>query len=106
VGDEFQYYPSPDASYTATLTYYARIPALSVSATTNWLLTAHPDAYLYGALLQAAPYLRDNDALQVYGAGYTAALSSIRAAERTQAGKLRVDTGLIQRRSYDIYRDI
>ena len=26
--------------------YYAKIPALSVSNTTNWLLTAHPDLYL------------------------------------------------------------
>jgi len=30
--------------------YYAKIPALSVSNTTNWLLTAHPDLYLAGAL--------------------------------------------------------
>jgi len=33
--------------------YYKKIPALSDSATTNWLLTAHPDAYLFGSLVEA-----------------------------------------------------
>jgi hypothetical protein len=33
--------------------YFARIPALSDAAPTNWLLTAHPDLYLFGALTEA-----------------------------------------------------
>jgi hypothetical protein len=33
--------------------YYQRIPALSDAAPTNWLLTAHPDLYLFGALAEA-----------------------------------------------------
>ncbi len=33
--------------------YYQKIPALSASATTNWLLTAHPDVYLFGSLVEA-----------------------------------------------------
>jgi len=33
--------------------YLQKIPALSDSATTNWLLTAHPDLYLFGALVEA-----------------------------------------------------
>jgi len=37
-------------SATARLRYRRDIPALSDDNTTNWLLTAHPDAYLYGAL--------------------------------------------------------
>jgi hypothetical protein len=35
------------------LDYYAKVPALSDSATTNWLLTAHPDLYLFGAMVEA-----------------------------------------------------
>ena len=35
------------------LDYYQKIPALSDSNTTNWLLTAHPDLYLFGALVEA-----------------------------------------------------
>ena len=46
-------WPKPNATYSATLIYQQAIPALSATNQTNWLLTAHPDAYLFGALLQA-----------------------------------------------------
>ncbi len=36
-----------------TFKYFAKVPALSDSATTNWLLTAHPDLYLFGSLVEA-----------------------------------------------------
>ncbi len=45
--------PTPDASYSATLEYYG-FTGLSVSATTNWLLTNYPHVYLRGALREAA----------------------------------------------------
>jgi hypothetical protein len=35
------------------LLYYQRIPALSDVATANWLLAAHPDLYLFGAMVEA-----------------------------------------------------
>jgi hypothetical protein len=34
--------------------YSQKVPALSDSATTNWLLTSHPDAYLFGTLTMSA----------------------------------------------------
>jgi hypothetical protein len=33
--------------------YYQKIPALSNTNTTNWLMSAHPDLYLFGALAEA-----------------------------------------------------
>jgi hypothetical protein len=36
------------------------VTSLSDSVTTNWMLTANPDVYLYGALLEAQPYLQDD----------------------------------------------
>lgn len=44
--------PKDDAS-NVQLVYYQKITALSDNATTNWLLTAHPDAYLFGSLVEA-----------------------------------------------------
>jgi hypothetical protein len=41
------------------LLYSQKVPALSVSATTNWLLTAHPDAYLFGSLTMSATLTSD-----------------------------------------------
>lgn len=46
-------WPSPDTTYSATLIYRQAIPAVTSANQTNWLLTAHPDAYLFGTLLQA-----------------------------------------------------
>ena len=67
IGDQFQIVPAPDSTYDAELTYYAKIPALSGSNTSNWLLTKAPDIYLYGALMEAAPYLDDDARIQVWG---------------------------------------
>jgi hypothetical protein len=33
--------------------YFQKVPALSDSAPANWLLTAHPDLYLFGSLVEA-----------------------------------------------------
>ena len=59
------------------LLYYQKIPALSASNTTNWLLTAHPDVYLYGALMQSAPYLDDDQRMQVWSTLYGNAVQAV-----------------------------
>ena len=59
--------------------YRASVPALSDSVTTNWLLTSAPDAYLYGALLQAAPYLSDDNRIGVWGSLYENAITELNA---------------------------
>ena len=106
VGGELQFFPSPDRAYDVELTYHAKIPALSVSNPSNWVLAEAPDAYLYGALLQAAPYLRDNEAAQVWNAGFTAALDGLRMADRTPAGLLRVEPSLREQRAYSVTTDL
>lgn len=73
-------YPTPDLTYNASLVYYARIPALSDSNTTNWLLTEAPDAYLYGALMQSAPYLKDDARIAVWQSLYAAAVGNLNAS--------------------------
>ncbi len=81
VGGEFRFYPSPDSAYSSELAYWAKIPALSNSNTSNWVLSSHPDAYLYGSLLQAAPYMRDNEQAQVWSSGFDAAIEGIITAD-------------------------
>ena len=53
-------YTFPLSSTDIELTYYAKIPALSGSATTNWLLLAHPNLYLHACLLYAAEWRKDD----------------------------------------------
>jgi hypothetical protein len=57
-----QFGPMPDGEYTVNLTYMAKIPALSSTNQTNWLLSTNADAYVYSTLWQAAAWLEDLDA--------------------------------------------
>ena len=97
VGETFELFPTPDATYTMELVYYQEIPKLSASQTTNWLLGDAPDAYLYGALLQAAPYLGEDERVSVWAQLYAGAIASLNAAsdrtKQTSAGmRIQVNT--------------
>lgn len=58
---------APSDNTALTFDYFQKIPALSNSNTTNWLLTAHPDAYLCGALTEAYAYTKDPDNMSLWG---------------------------------------
>ena len=61
LGTTIQLAPAPSASVEVAIDYYQTIPALTSTNTVNWLLTAYPDAYLYGVLAVAYDYLRDDN---------------------------------------------
>lgn len=58
--------PTPNQSYVSRLAYWRTVPSLSDSAPTNWLLTKHPDIYLYGTLVESAPYLKDDERIPIW----------------------------------------
>lgn len=70
--------PSPDSTYTSSIVYYTKIPALTDSATTNWLLDSHPDIYLYGLLVEAEPYLKNDERLPVWASQLDKSLAELR----------------------------
>jgi len=45
------------------MVYRRRLPALSITNQTNWLMTLAPDVYLYGTLVQAEAFLGEDDRL-------------------------------------------
>ena len=92
VAGKLEVWPAPDGEYEGELLYVARIPPLSDSEPTNWLLTEAPDAYLYGSLLQSAPYLVEDERTQVWGSLYEAAVQNLnQASERARhSGPLRL----------------
>lgn len=77
---QIEIFPTPDDTYDASLLYYARVPALSNANTTNWLLTEAPDAYLYGALVHSAPYLKDDQRLTVWEALFKLTLDTLNSS--------------------------
>ena len=81
VGGQIRVLPVPDSTYTAELIYYAKLSKLSSSVASNWLLTQAPDVYLYGSLLQAAPYLKDDARIPVWSSIYTRGLEELQVAD-------------------------
>jgi hypothetical protein len=93
IGSNLQFGPTPDAAYTLELTYRQKIPALSDSSTTNWLLTAYPNAYLYGALCAAQPYLMNDARLGTFQALYQEAVAGINRIDWYTGSTMRVRAG-------------
>lgn len=75
-GSEIELAPTPDAAYTVEMVYRTNIPALATNST-NWLLTLAPDLYLYGALLESAPYIKEDGRIQTWALGFSTALDGL-----------------------------
>jgi hypothetical protein len=73
--------PTQTSDDTLTVRYYARVPALSAEVPTNVFLTASPALYLYGSLVQSAPFLGDDARMQVWGSMYTQAAEAVQNAD-------------------------
>jgi hypothetical protein len=74
-GEAIEVFPTPDTTYSGELLYYAELEPLSDSNASNWLLEMSPDAYLYGALMQSAPYLKDDARMAVWSMLYSGAVA-------------------------------
>lgn len=75
-GTEMELCPTPDKNYTIEMVYRQNIPSLATNDP-NWLLTLAPDLYLYGALLESAPYIKEDARIQIWGLGFKAALDGL-----------------------------
>ena len=81
-GDSLEVKPIPDASYTAEMTLIAPFAALSDSNTTNWLLTNHPDIYLYGSLVSTNGYIMNDERMVLWKQLYEQAVADLNAQEK------------------------
>lgn len=70
-------FPTPDSAYTLEMVYVGKIPALSSSNASNWVLEYYPDAYLYGSLMHTAPFLEDDQRLPVWSSLFERAVDTI-----------------------------
>lgn len=74
--------PAPDSAYDVELTYWQSIPPLGDDTPDNWLLLAHPDLYVSGALTEAYIHLRDDQ-----GAGLWESRTAAKIEEINKAGR-------------------
>ncbi len=81
-------YVYPPNTSDITLDYWAKIPALSDSNADNWLLLKAPAVYLYGTLMESAPFLEDDARSAVWAQLYVAACDELsKADQRVTLGK-------------------
>jgi len=76
-GKVIEVFPDPGTDFRVVMEYYERIPTLSVAAPVNHLILSDPDAYLYGALIHSAPFLRDDARIAVWGQMYGSVVSKL-----------------------------
>lgn len=98
VAGQLQVAPPPDQSYTANIVYFEELSALSDSNTSNSVLTEAPDAYLFGALLQAAPYLEHDDRIATWREKFDRAMDQLndrrqREEDTASLGAIRLPYG-------------
>jgi hypothetical protein len=77
--------PTPDQAYEFEVLYYERIAPLSSTNQTNWLTQYAPNAMLYGTLLQAMPFLK-NDARQIFQQKYQEAITALKTEDVARVG--------------------
>jgi len=90
-GSDFEFYPSPDATYGIEVIYYSTITPLSASNTDNFLITNQPDIYLFGALVQAEPWLMNDERIGVWGALLGKGIEELRVSDQraqTESGTI------------------
>lgn len=77
LANDFQLAPIPDGVYTVKMFYFAAPEFLSGTNTSNAFLANTPDALLYGALLEAEPYLMNDARINTWGTMFDRAMASI-----------------------------
>lgn len=58
--------PTPDADYPFEVLYYELPPLLDDAVQTNWLSEYAPQLLLYGTLLEATPFLKNDERIPVW----------------------------------------
>ena len=69
--------PTPDAAYPFEILYYELPPLLDDEVQTNWLTEYAPQLILYGTLLEATPFLKNDERIGVWQQMYDRAAAML-----------------------------
>lgn len=83
-GSNFIFGPYPDSAYTLKGIYFAKFAALSADADTDWILTNHPQLYLFAALAESAPFVANDERVALWEEKFQAEKARIEQADRNE----------------------
>ena len=78
--------PTPADAYTFEVLYYERVQPLDVSNQTNWFTEYAPQAMLYGSLLQAMPFLKNDERMAMWRAEYDLIINTLKTEDLQRIG--------------------
>jgi hypothetical protein len=78
--------PTPAQNYTFEVLYYERIQPLDSSNQTNWFTIYAPQALLYGSLLQAMPFLKNDERIPMWQAQYDLIMQTLKQEDIQRIG--------------------
>jgi len=81
MANEFKFAPAPDGEYTLDMLYYAAPEYLSDTVPSNEFMANCPDLLLYGALVEAEPYLMNDARIQLWAGMFDRGLATLTAAD-------------------------
>jgi hypothetical protein len=80
IGNTVQICSNPyDATLNLALeiSYYQKLPALTSLVTTNWVSTNHPDAYIFGLMVEINSYVKDAEATMLWENRFNGVIAEI-----------------------------
>ena len=78
--------PTPAAAYNYEVLYYERSQPLDSSNQSNWFTQYAPQALLYGALLQAMPFLKNDERVPLWKAQYDQVMQVLKTEDVARIG--------------------
>ena len=69
--------PTPDAEYPFEILYYELPPLLDENVQTNWITEYAPQLLLYGTLVEATPFLKNDERIPVWQSMYDRAAAML-----------------------------
>lgn len=78
--------PTPSDDYAYEVLYYERIQPLDSSNQTNWFTQYAPQALLYGSLLQAMPFLKNDERIPMWQQQYQAIMEVLKTEDVARIG--------------------
>ena len=78
--------PTPADDYNFEVLYYERVQPLDSSNQTNWFTIYAPQALLYGSLLQAMPFLKNDDRIPMWQAQYDLIIQTLKTEDIQRIG--------------------
>jgi len=78
--------PTPDDDYAYEVLYYERLQPLDATNQSNWFTEYAPQALLYGSLLQAMPFLKNDERIPMWQAQYEQIMNVLKTEDVARIG--------------------